>query len=142
MPFPAVLVSLDADGISSPGCPGCPGGRAEVEPRDGAGRTSWRDFYACSPYPSRVQRWSARSAEAFGNAQFLGELFIRRSGLLARCGEEDLATIRQQWGQSLFDQVRGGVREAPSARTILDRPSGAWRAGMGEPGGVCSRASA
>lgn len=96
MPFPAVLVSLDLEGLP----------KTEIEREGFAGCLSLQDYFVdCSPYLRRLERWSVQAGNAFGNAEFLRELFVRRSDLLARCSQDELETIRRAWGRSLFDQA-------------------------------------
>jgi hypothetical protein len=99
MPFPAVLVSLDLDAFP----------KAGLAEGVSASCLSLQDYYTdCSPYRRRVERWSVQAGDRFGNAEFLRELFVRQSGLLAQCSQDELATIRQAWGRSLFDQAWTG----------------------------------
>ncbi|MFA6133049.1 MAG: hypothetical protein WC869_03415 [Phycisphaerae bacterium] len=99
MPFPAVLASLDLEALARAG------GESEVF----AGGLSPRDYYIDrNPYLRHAERWSVQAGDTFGSAEFLRELFVRRSGLLERCNEEELATICREWGRSLFDQVWTG----------------------------------
>lgn len=71
------------------------------------------DFYfSGNRFHRYVKVWPKQAARLFSAAHLLRELFVKRTGFLARCTPDELEAIRRRWG-SVLDQVLAG--DAPPA---------------------------
>lgn len=70
-----------------------------------------RYYLTDNPYHQRVGPWAEVAEIAFLQPQLLRRLFVERSGLLDRLGEEALAILRREWGAGLFRMVWGQAAE-------------------------------
>ncbi|MBE3039716.1 MAG: hypothetical protein IMZ62_13015 [Chloroflexi bacterium] len=66
------------------------------------------DFYfSGNPFGRCVKVWAEQAARLFSAVDPLRELFVTRTGFLARCTPEELEAIRRRWG-SVLGQVLAG----------------------------------
>jgi len=64
-----------------------------------------RHYIVNNPYHDKIELWTAASDAFFHNSALLRELFVKRTNFLATCSPQDLAIIRQRWGDELLNDV-------------------------------------
>ena len=64
-------------------------------------------FWDHNPYHEQVASWQETVQLSFSDCTFLKKLFVERTNILAECNEEELALIKQRWGDQIFHDVWG-----------------------------------
>ena len=98
VPFPAVLMGLDLDALRNPAGLSCRCKGPELAGLRG-------HFVSDNPYRRHVTQWAVLADEAFDDPDFLQEMFVLRSDVLADCDDAQLAAIRRRWGKRAFDAI-------------------------------------
>jgi len=112
MPFPAVLMGMELDDLAAwPADRNTDGELPET--------VSPQEYYLeNNPYHRYMTQWAILADEAFGDPEFLRELFVWKTDFLSRCTSEELAAIRTRWGSKIFDEVHA-ASETLEARNRL-----------------------
>ncbi len=58
-----------------------------------------------NPYRTMVDGWEIMAKGLFKDPASLRDLFVRDSGFLAHCSDEELDAIRDHWGEEVFEQA-------------------------------------
>ena len=92
-----------------------------------------REFLSfTNPFHARIQEWKQSAVQCFHDADLLRTLFVRESGLLARCTHAERQALRHRWGEGLFQEVIDAKQ--PASRYIPVRePDAHQKRAMAKP---------